>query len=390
MSLKTFTKLFYAFQFFFDFVFIYAVEKLFFLDRGLDLAQIAVLLFLWSAMSIILEVPSGAIADRWSRRKMLIVSGVFFAAGYVTWVFSHSFLLFLLGFFFRTLGSTASSGTLQAYVYDFLKVHKSEDLFEKILGRGEAIRAIGMSVAIAAGGFLSEISFGFTTLLSAFSVGVISIVALLMPEVPIKKSTEEASYWQFMKKATHYAFTHPKILRVIIFLMLVPAVTMNLEEFNDIYLSFLGYPLSAIGIIIAISFGIQSIGSFSAFRFKNHPWLYMKICAGISVITLALMATFPTKAMALALPVLAGLFGISLVVTQGVIQRETDSHNRATVTSASKLLLELMPMSLVFGLLANSYGLQFGYGVFAVFLLLYFVIDPIVKHIRQNSLAKHT
>ncbi|HUW22275.1 MAG TPA: hypothetical protein VMW41_06455 [Candidatus Bathyarchaeia archaeon] len=76
MRLTTFTRLFYIYQFFFDLIFIYTVEKLFMLRRGLNLSQIGVLLFLWSIMTIILEVPSGAIADRWSRRKMLILSGI--------------------------------------------------------------------------------------------------------------------------------------------------------------------------------------------------------------------------------------------------------------------------------------------------------------------------
>lgn len=170
MKLGSFTRLFYIFQFFFDFIFIYAVEKLFMLSRGLNLAQIGFLLFLWSAMTILLGVPTGVIADRWSRRKMLILSGLFFSSCYLVWIFGYSFWLFLFGFFLRTLGGTFASGTLHAYVYDYLKQKRAEDQFEKIWGRGNALRTLGIGAAVALGGFLSEISYSLTVALSSLSV----------------------------------------------------------------------------------------------------------------------------------------------------------------------------------------------------------------------------
>ena len=191
MKLKTFTKLFYTFQFFFDFILIYAVEKLFMIDRGLDISQIGILLFLWSVMTLLLEVPSGALADRWSRRKMLILSGLSFSICYLIWLFSYSFTLFLLGIFFRTIGGTFASGTLQAYVYDYLKSIKKEFKFEKIWGKGNALRVLGIGVAVGIGGILSDISFGLPVILSAFSVLIVALVAYLWPEVQPSKSTEE-------------------------------------------------------------------------------------------------------------------------------------------------------------------------------------------------------
>ena len=149
--------------------------------------------------------------------------------------------MFLLGFAFRTLGAAASSGTLEAYVFDFLKQTDREDQFEKILGRGEAFRAAGMSIAIAAGGFISEVSYSLATTLSAMSIILISVIALFMPEVPVRIRDESASYARFVRDATRFAFGHPTILRVIVFLTLVYAVMMGIEEFNDVYLNFLNY-----------------------------------------------------------------------------------------------------------------------------------------------------
>lgn len=379
MSLSTFTKLFYIFQFFFDFIFIYAVEKLLFLSRGLNLTQIAILLFLWSIMAAAFEVPSGAIADRWSRRKMLILSGLFFALCYFVWIFSNSFWLFLFGFFLRTLGGTFASGTLQAYVYDFLKHHQVEDKFERIWGRGDALRLLGIGVAMTLGGFLSEISYELTLALSSSSILTVSVIAFFLPEVPPVKSTEEVKYWQFVRQATKYALTHPIILRAIIFLIFVPATLGMLEEFSDVYLNFLGYPKFAIGIIFATASGFQALGSLVAHKFKESNWLAMGISVLLTSAILFSMAFIKSPFMALALILLAIIYGLTNVLTQGVIQRETESHHRATVTSATGVFGDLLPGELIFGFLANRYSLQVGYGFFGVFVLFYFVLRYLLK-----------
>jgi len=158
MSFKTFTRLFYVFQFFSDFLLIYAVDKLFLIDRGLNMSHIAVLVAFWSGLYILLEVPSGALADRWSRKKMLVVAGMFQALCWLTWLYSSTFWLFLLGFVFRSIGGTFVSGTLEAYVYDFLKLKKKEDDFERIWGRGFALNQIGTALALSFGGVLSSYS----------------------------------------------------------------------------------------------------------------------------------------------------------------------------------------------------------------------------------------
>ena len=223
MKLKTFIRLFYIFQFFFDFIFIYAVEKLFMLHRELDLSQIGILLFLWSMMTLVLEVPSGAIADRWSRRKMLILSGLSFSLCYVIWIFSNSFWMFLFGFLLRTIGGTFASGTLQAYVFDFLKQAKAESKFEEIWGRGNALRTLGIGVAVGLGGFLSEISYELTVMLSALSVMVVSVIAYIWPEVKASESTEEVKYWQFVKNSFKTVTHNRTLLQPMIYTAIVLA-----------------------------------------------------------------------------------------------------------------------------------------------------------------------
>lgn len=46
------------------------------LDYGLTLAQFAVLNAVWAASIVLLEVPSGALADRFGRKRMVVIAAM--------------------------------------------------------------------------------------------------------------------------------------------------------------------------------------------------------------------------------------------------------------------------------------------------------------------------
>jgi len=374
MSMKTFTRLFCAFQFFRDFILVYAVDKLFFLERGLELRQIAILLVLWSALAIVLEIPSGALADRWSRKNMLVLSGVFDSLGFATWLFSSSFWLFLLGFIFLTVGGTFTSGTLQAYVYDFLKLNEKEGEFEKIWGRGFALRLIGIAVAMSLGGILSTRSYELVLVFSALSPMVVSVVALLLPQVKPITSIKERGYFTLLKGGVRRAFSNPALLRVFLYSGIVLAAFGVLEEYDQVLLSYrLGLPNSFIGIWLAAGIGVSSVCAFYAHRIKHMSWRVLNIVAAVTGTVLIIVALSKSLIL-LGILLLLGVFnGLVGVLTQGVIQKEIDSDERATITSVNTFVMEIgaIILGLTFAFVADRFGIHIGYGLFGVVVLVY-------------------
>ncbi len=376
MKPSIFIRLYYIHQFFFDLIFIYAVEKLFFLSRGIDLAQIGILLFLWSVMSLLFEVPTGIMADRWSRRKMLILAGIFFSICYLIWIFSNSFLMFLLGFLFRTLGATFASGTLQAYLYDYLKLNDLTDNFEKILGKGNALRTLGIGTAVAIGGFLSQISYNLALTLSAISILTISLIAVFWPEIRPVTPTGEEKFWHFLKGSINTVRRNKLLLRIVLYSAIVLAIFANLEEFNDVYLRFLGFPNSIIGLIFALATIGQSVASFYAHRFKNHAGVALNSIALIGAAILLLAAFIKHPLMAIGILFLGILLEFSNVLNEGAIQREIEPHQRATIASLNKFVMNILPFQLGFGIIANTYHLQMSYLFFGLITLSYFLFLP--------------
>src|SRR4051794_6535916 len=93
---------------------IYPLYALLFTDAGMSGAQVSALFAIWSAVGILAEVPSGALADRFSRRGCLVAAGVLQAAGYAAWMLLPTFGGFALGFVIWALGGSLASGAQEA------------------------------------------------------------------------------------------------------------------------------------------------------------------------------------------------------------------------------------------------------------------------------------
>ena len=68
--------LFILFRIFFNSRFYYPVYAVMFLDFGLTQGQFAQLNFAWAIAIVLLEVPSGALADQFGRKKLVVVAAI--------------------------------------------------------------------------------------------------------------------------------------------------------------------------------------------------------------------------------------------------------------------------------------------------------------------------
>ncbi|MFD0774371.1 MFS transporter, partial [Streptomonospora algeriensis] len=110
----------YGYAFLEDLVLLYPVYALLFADTGLDPAQISSLFVLWSVTAIVLEVPSGVLADLCSRRLLVALAPLFSGAGFALWTLTPGYAAFAAGFVVWGTGSAMRSGALEALVYSEL------------------------------------------------------------------------------------------------------------------------------------------------------------------------------------------------------------------------------------------------------------------------------
>jgi MFS family permease len=107
--------------------FYYPIFAILFLDFGLTLEQFALLNVVWAATIVLLEVPSGALADTMGRKNLLVLAGSLMVVEMLLLCvipIGHSSFLFTVLLINRILSGTAeaaASGADEALAYDALK-----------------------------------------------------------------------------------------------------------------------------------------------------------------------------------------------------------------------------------------------------------------------------
>ncbi|SFN63300.1 hypothetical protein SAMN05216207_101840 [Pseudonocardia ammonioxydans] len=112
---------------------LFSLYALLFDAAGLDLARISALFVLWSVAGLVLEVPSGMLADRWSRRGALVADGLLTGAGFAVWLLAPGFAGFATGFVLWSGGGALASGALEALTYDGLAAHGAAAAYPRVL-----------------------------------------------------------------------------------------------------------------------------------------------------------------------------------------------------------------------------------------------------------------
>ncbi len=119
-----------------------AITTLFFLARGVTLGETFTLSLVYSLASLVAEVPTGYLADRFGRKRTMLLGVVLLVAANIISFFAHGFFQF--SFFFALLAFSGScfSGTEEALLYDSLKETKQEHKMTAFNGRMFASRSM--------------------------------------------------------------------------------------------------------------------------------------------------------------------------------------------------------------------------------------------------------
>src|SRR5919112_1927317 len=163
----------------------YPLYALLFLDTGLSTAQISALFAVWSVTGFVTEIPAGALADRWSRRGVIVLAGVLRAAGFVVWTAAPALGPFAIGFVLWGISSALVSGASEALVHDGLADVGAEDSFARVYGWMTAAELlVQVPTAFAASALFAVGGYPLVGWASVVVCLAAAALALRFPEAP--------------------------------------------------------------------------------------------------------------------------------------------------------------------------------------------------------------
>lgn len=388
--MKSFLLKIYAYRFLEAFKLIGVIFTLFFQHNGLNTFQISILITIWSISQLVLEVPLGVFADKYSRRNLLIIALLFLVAGFLFWI-KGGFIFYAIGFVLWGVKNALTSGTFEAFVYDELKTFNAEDQYEKVNGKLEATFWSGITISAIIGAFVASFNYNLVLILTIVStIFAIAALALIKPVQPVK-STGETKYFNVLKKALGEIKNNSRLLEIVIFFCLVFATYGAADEYWALIYQQIGSPTALIGILIAVGYGLFAIAGytlpfFKSIKVKNIEYLLITI-SGIMFILAGIvnsMLSIPLIFVALY------IFKVAHIKYDVRFQHAISGGERATVSSLKSLIYEFVYMGfvLLFGFSSVKLGMISVVYILGALLILWIILSRLflknTEYEKQN------
>ncbi|WP_412753662.1 MFS transporter [Krasilnikovia sp. M28-CT-15] len=339
-------------------ILLYPLYALLFADAGLSTAQISSLFVIWSVVSFVCEVPSGAWADAWSRRRLYALGSFLIAAGYATWILWPAYPGFALGFVLWGVGGAMQSGTLEALVYDELAAVGAADTYARVTGRSGTVGILAMLAAttLAAPAY----ALGGYPLIGALSVAVPVVggcLALGFPETPHRESSDEfgglRGYATTLAAGLREVNGSRFVARAVALAALVPGFTA-LDEYLPLLSRTAGAPTALVPLLFALPALGMAVGSALAGRWAAiAPRRLGAMLAGAAGL-LAAGALSRHLAGMVPIAVAFGALQFAIVVSETRLQEVIGSRTRATVLSVSGFAAEVCAVLIYAGVGAGG------------------------------------
>ncbi len=151
---------------------------LFQLERGLSLIQIGFNMALFGGTVIVLEIPSGIMADIAGHKKVYILSVCLNIIAMAIPVFTGNLVLISITFIIMGAGRAFSSGSLEAIFINKISESENERDMERLITSTQIFIPLGLSLGALLGGLLPDfniVQIYSTALIDKFSLNFIVI-----------------------------------------------------------------------------------------------------------------------------------------------------------------------------------------------------------------------
>jgi predicted MFS family arabinose efflux permease len=365
------TKLYYI-RFFQSLIPAYVIERLFWEARGMTIPMVVMTEILFALTIVLLEIPTGIFADKWGRKRLLLVAAVIGCLEFLLLIFATEFWHFAVVILLTAIAASAASGADEAMLYESLQESGREASFERVVGRMNALDIVAVMLAALSGSLLAvEYGLTFNYWVSCVSMLIALALTLTLGE-PARGTGDEGEeaaaipIGVYVKESLKFFRRHPGIYPVILTGMMIGASINFVDEFWQLYLDRHGIPVAAFGIFSAALFFARLPGNLLAYRLKER----MPMSMLLMLITAVLGAGFAYLALSRDWTGLIALFAVCIAagvmepLAAGYLHRRVDSNMRATIASFQSLGLNaaLVATGLGFGYFASGLDLFGGFG----------------------------
>ncbi|MEU4383088.1 MFS transporter [Micromonospora echinofusca] len=386
----------YGYAFLSELVLLYPLYALLFSDTGLSVWQISSLFVIWSAASILLEVPSGAFADAVSRRLLLALAPLVTAAGFALWVLVPSYPAFAVGFVLWGAGGALASGALEALVFTELDRLGAAGRYARVIGRAKTAETLGVLASILLAG--PAFALGGYPAVGAASVLACLLAAAVATRLPEHRrpmtaapatsvpagaevdagadptgrdgatDEEDLGWWASLHAGLAEVHADRAVRAAVLLVAVVAAVWGALDEYTPLLARDTGVGEATVPLLLLFTWVGVAVGGLLA---PAGERLTGRGYAGLLALSAVALAAGALLARPLGFALVAAAFcgfQLATVLADARLQARITGASRATVTSLAGMATDVTIIAVYggYGLLATGAGNGVAFAVAAV------------------------
>ena len=349
------------------------ILSLLLIDKGATLNNISIILGIYAFTVIVLELPTGIIADVFGRKKSFCLSVIISIISLITLFCGRGIIFLCIGMILYGFSRALSSGSFDAMFIDYYIDTYGKDKLHNITTRLSVLEALGMSAGALSGGFFPEISNTYFTSIGTYDLNLIVriilavVVAILsfifIQETKSYEKEERITLKQHIKNSSILISKNSTIICIFISVFSTGFFLSSLETYwQPHFITLLpnDESIGLLGLMAFLYFVAATVGSIASnkiikkYKFDaKKMYIVFRISLAVVLILTALQTNVPIF-MALYSSIYL-LFGMASIPEGVILNSEIPNEIRASVLSVYSLIIQIggLSGSLLYSILIN-------------------------------------
>ncbi|MFP3236068.1 MAG: MFS transporter [Vulcanisaeta sp.] len=337
---------------------------LWFYSIGLSFAEIGLITSIYMILTLPVDVPSSAFADKYGRLKIFSIGALIYSLGLISLSISSLPLFVFLSYGIMGIGLGIYSNTLEAWIVDSLN---SRGKVAIIFSRQQTVNGIAGFLGNAVAGVLVLLyhKLNFPILMAGFLM-LLSLPIALFSEDNKGGKTTTLPTQRIMKEGVKYVLSKRPLFALLVSSIFIVFPLVAWMQFVSPYVvDVLGFPQKYWGFILSAYFLTVALGGYineKLLKRVNH-----RLITIFSVLLLSLFVLM--LSISNLILVLFLLFGLSLIYpirSSNIISWENElipSNYRATALSSFSFIIRMVYILVppLIGYLIDTYGYSLTY-----------------------------
>lgn len=332
-------------------------------------------------VSLLVAMPAGAIADRYGRKRAMILGVGIWTFGIVLFGLSTTFETFALANGVWAFGAGFLWGAGSAYLYDTLLEVRLEARYPSLSGRVELFAFLGTALACALGGVVVTTwgRLDLPLILYGIVGAAAMVLALTFQEPTVPRETAVNVFAQ-IRGGLKTAAANRQIVLIILFQVLIGLVTYVMGFFRPRFIDdIVRGDYLVMGLVYAGFFSVAACAGLTVGRLLGRfgesgalVLIFLLVFPPFALVYAVSRELFaPLVALGLGVVTQASFYfvwGIEAPVVTTIVNRRVASGDRATVLAISTFFVTLVIAIVepLVGLVATDYDIGVGLAALAL------------------------